>query len=145
MRCACRRGILRIVGPEPTSVEADMLKCLILFPLMMLGAVLAMGLALPLLAVFPVLLAAGTVILPIVLAFSLIWLCLRLFAGLIVGIGAVLLCALGFGALFAGGAVILALGVAMTHLLLPLLVILGIVWLIQRAARPAPVLPAPHA
>ena len=51
MRGARRRGMLRIVGPVPTTVEADMLKLLILFPLMMLGAVLAMSVALPLLAV----------------------------------------------------------------------------------------------
>ena len=133
------------VAGHVRALEADMLKLLFLFPFLILGSMLAMGLALPLLALFPVLLAAGAVIFPFVLAISLIWLFLRLFAGLIVGIGTLLLCALGFGLFFAGGAVILALGVAMTHLLLPLLLVIGLVWLIRRAARPTPVLPAPHA
>jgi hypothetical protein len=123
--------------------EAVMLKLLILFPLLMVGAVFAMGLALPLLAIFPLLLA---VVLPVILALSIVGLLLRLFAGLIVGIGALLFCAVGFGLFFAGGAVALALGLAISHLLLPLLLIAGLVWLIHRASRPAaPVLPAPHA
>jgi hypothetical protein len=122
-----------------------MLKLLILFPLLMLGAMMAMGMALPLLALFPFVLAAGAVLLPFVLLFSIFWLCVRLFAGLIVGISAVLLGALGFGLFFAGGAVMLALGLAVSHLLLPLLLLLGLVWLIRRASRPVPVLPAPHA
>jgi 4-amino-4-deoxy-L-arabinose transferase-like glycosyltransferase len=51
---------------------------------------------------------------------------------------------LGFGLLFAGGAMVLALGFALAHLLVPILLIVGIVWLIRRGSQPRPALPLQH-
>lgn len=123
-----------------------MLKLLFVFPLLLIGGTVAFGLALPLLALLPALLAIGAVVFAFGLVFAIFGLLARLAFGLLIGAGALLFCGLGFGLLFAGGAVVVALAAAMVHLLLPLLVIVGIVWLIRRSARPAPppALPAPH-
>jgi hypothetical protein len=121
-----------------------MLKLLVLFPLMLVGGALALGLLLPFVALLPVALALGVVVLVIGVAGSIFGLVLRLFAGLVVCAGVLLAATLGFGALFVGGVVIFALGAALVHLLLPLLVVVGIVWLIRRHSRPATALPAPH-
>jgi len=117
-----------------------MLKLLLLFPIMLVGGAVALGIALPLLAFLPIVLALGAV----VLVFSLFGLFLRLLAGLVMGAGVLFAGAIGFGFLFAGGAVVLALGFALAHLFLPLLLIVGLVWLIRRGSRPAAALPAPH-
>jgi hypothetical protein len=121
-----------------------MLKLLVLFPLMLVGGALALGLVLPFMALLPIAFALGAVVLALGVVGSIFGLVLRLFAGLVVGAGIVLAAALGFGALFVGGAVVFALGAAMMHLLLPVLVIVGVVWLIRRHSRPAAALPAPH-
>jgi hypothetical protein len=68
---------------------------------------------------------------------------LRLFAGFLVGAVAFFVGALGFGALLSSGAVLLIFGFALAHLLLPVLLILGVIWLIRRASRPVAALPAP--
>jgi len=114
-----------------------MLKLLILFPLMLIGGALGFAIVLPFLALLPLALAAGAGILVLVLVFSLLGLCLRLVAGVLIGAGALFAGALGFGALFVGGAVVLALGFALVHLLFPLLLIAGLIWLIRRASHPA--------
>lgn len=121
-----------------------MLKLLVLFPLMLVGGALALGLVLPFMALLPLAFALGAVVLALGVVGSIFGLVLRLFAGLVVGAGILLAATLGFGALFVGSAVVFALGAAMVHLLLPLLVIVGIVWLIRRHSRPAAALPAPH-
>jgi hypothetical protein len=121
-----------------------MLKLLVLFPLMLVGGALALGLVLPFMALLPIAFALGAVVLALGVVGSIFGLVLRLFAGLVVGAGIVLAATLGFGALFVGGAVVFALGAAMMHLLLPVLVIVGVVWLIRRHSRPAAALPAPH-
>lgn len=129
-----------------------MLKLLILMPLMLLplmlvGGALALGVALPLLALLPVLFAVGAGVLALVITFSILGLVLRVFAGLLLGAGGLVVVALGFGAFLAGGAVFLALGFALAHLLLPVLVVLACIWIIRRSARPAAplALPAPQA
>jgi len=123
-----------------------MLKLLILFPLLLVGGALALGAALPLLALLPLALAAGAAVLAFVVVFSIFGLLLRVVAGLLIGVGALFAGALGFGLLFAGGAVFLALGLAVAHLFVPLLLIVGLIWLIRRASRPAaPALAAPQA
>jgi len=121
-----------------------MLKLLVLFPLMLVGGALALGLVLPFMALLPVAFAFGAAVLALGIVGSIFGLVLRLFAALVAGAAILLAATLGFGALFVGGAVVFALGAAMMHLLLPLLVIFGIVWLIRRHSRPVPVLPAPH-
>src|ERR1700722_11235576 len=62
----------------------------------------------------------------------------RLFGALLVGIGGLMIAGVGAVALFAGGFVALLVGVAVFHLLLPILFIVGLVWLIHRASRPKP-------
>lgn len=122
-----------------------MLKLLIGLPLFLVAGAVAMALALPLLALLPVALAIGAVVLAMTIAVGVFGFVFRLFAGLLVGAGVLLFVVFGFGLWFAAGAAVLALGFALAHLLLPVLVILGVVWLIRRASRPAPALPAPHA
>ena len=53
---------------------------------------------------------------------------------------------LGLGFTVFGGVALFALGFAVAHLLLPVLLIVGLIWLIKRASQPAPppALPAAH-
>lgn len=122
-----------------------MLKLLVLFPLLLVGGVVALGAALPLLALLPLALAAGAAVLAFTIVFSIFGLLLRVVAGVLIGASVLFAGALGFGLLFAGGAVVLALGAAMMHLLVPVLLIVGLVWLIRRASRTPAALPAPPA
>ncbi|MGH8123418.1 MAG: hypothetical protein ACREPT_11685 [Rudaea sp.] len=108
-----------------------MLKFLILFPLALVGCAIGAALLLPLLALAPLLLLLA-------LAIALPLLILRVLLGLILGIGGLIVGALGIGLAIAGAMLVLALGVVTAHLLLPVLLILGLVWLIRRAAKPAP-------
>ena len=118
-----------------------MLKLLLLFPLMLVGGALALGLALPFLALLPVVFALCAV----VVVFALFGFFVRLFVGLVIGAGVLFAGAIGFGFLFAGGAVVLALGFALVHLLLPLLVIAALIWVIRRHSQPPTALPSPPA
>lgn len=123
-----------------------MFKLLFVFPLMLVAGVLLLA-GLPLLfALLPVLLAVGAGIFAIVVVFAMIGLLFRVFAGLLVGVGGLLVIGLGLGFTVAGGIALLALGFAVAHLLLPVLLIVGLVWLIKRASHPAapPALPAAH-
>jgi len=128
----------------PTVAEEVMLKLLVLFPLMLVGGALVMGLALPLLALLPLALALGAGVLALVVVFAVFGLVLRVFAGLLIGAGVLVTAGLGFGLLFAGGAMVIALGFALAHLLVPILLIVGIVWLIRRGSQPRPALPLQH-
>jgi len=121
-------------------------KLLILFPLMLVaGALVLAGVPL-LLALLPVLLAVGAGIFAIVLVFAVLGLFFRLFAGLLIGVGGLLVVGLGLGFTVFGGLALFAFGFAMLHLLLPVLLIVGLIWLIKRASHPAPprALPAAH-
>ena len=120
-----------------------MLKLLFVFPLLLVSGVLVFAGMLPFLAFLPVLLAVGAGLFAVTLALAVLGLVLRVFAALFVGAGGLLVVALGFGFVFAGGVALLALGFALMHLLLPLLFIVGLIWLIRRASQPAPVLPPP--
>src|SRR5512135_669434 len=127
-------------------MEAAVFKLLFVFPLMLVAGVLLLA-GLPLLfALLPVLLAVGAGIFAIVVVFAMIGLLFRVFAGLLVGVGGLLVIGLGLGFTVAGGIALLALGFAVAHLLLPVLLIVGLVWLIKRASHPAapPALPAAH-
>jgi len=121
-----------------------MLKLLILFPLLLAGGALALGLVLPLFALLPLVLAIGAGVVAIGLIFAVFGLVLRVFLAVVVGAGALFAGALGFGFLLAGGAAVLAIGFALAHLLLPLLLIAGLIWLIRRHSHPVPALPAPR-
>jgi hypothetical protein len=121
-------------------------KLLLVFPLMLVaGALVFAGVPL-LLALLPVLLAAGAGIFAIMLVFAVLGLFFRLFAGLLIGVGGLLVVGLGLGFAVAGGLALLALGFAVLHLLLPVLLIVGLIWLIKRTSQPAPppALPAAH-
>lgn len=121
-----------------------MLKLLIGLPLLLVAFAMTLGIALPLLALLPALLALGGVVFAVVIVFGALGLVLRLVAAIVVGAGGLLVVALGLGFVFAGGVVVLALGSILVHLLLPLLIIAGLIWLIRRASRPVPpALPAP--
>lgn len=120
-----------------------MLKLLILFPLLLAGGAIALGVVVPLFALLPLLLAVGAGVIAIGIVFAVFGLLLRVFLGLLIGAGALFAGVLGFGFLVAGGAAVLAIGVAMTHLLFPLLLIAGLIWLVRRHPRPTPALPAP--
>lgn len=123
-----------------------MFKLLFVFPLMLVaGALVLAGVPL-LLALLPILLAVGAGVFAIVLVFAVLGLFFRLFAGLLIGVGGLLVVGLGLGFAVAGGLAFLALGFAIAHLLLPVLFIVGLIWLIKRASQPAapPALPAPQ-
>jgi hypothetical protein len=123
-----------------------MLKLLFVFPLILIAGLVGFGMILPLLALLPLALAFGGVVLALVIGFGIFGIVLRLVAGLLVGVSTLFVCALGFGFVVAGGAIVLALGVFVGHLLLPLLVVAAVIWLIRRHARPvAPVLRPPAA
>lgn len=107
-----------------------MFKFLILLPFVLCAGVAGFALLLPLLAVVPLLLAIG-------LAVALPLLILRVLFAVFCGLGHLFVGLIGFAVMFAALAVMFVIGF---HLLLPLLFIAGIVWLIRRAARPAPLL-----
>jgi len=111
-----------------------MLKLVFVLPMLVFGAMLfGLGAAL-----FVPLLVLGACIAAVGLAVGVFAVVLRLCAAVFVGLGGLLIVGLGFGVLFAMGGGLVALGFALAHLLLPLLIIVGLVWLIQRASRPAP-------
>jgi hypothetical protein len=121
-------------------------KLLLLFPLMLVAGTLVLA-GVPLLfALLPVVLAVGAGIFAIMLVFAVLGLFFRLFAGLLIGVGGLLVVGLGLGFAVFGGVALFALGFAVAHLLLPILLIVGLVWLIKRASQPAPpaALPAAH-
>ncbi len=123
-----------------------MFKLLLLFPLMLVAGTLVLA-GVPLLfALLPVVLAVGAGIFAIMLVFAVLGLFFRLFAGLLIGVGGLLVVGLGLGFAVFGGVALFALGFAVAHLLLPILLIVGLVWLIKRASQPAPpaALPAAH-
>jgi hypothetical protein len=118
-------------------------KLLLLFPLMLVAGTLVLA-GVPLLfALLPVVLAVGAGIFAIMLVFAVLGLFFRLFAGLLIGVGGLLVVGLGLGFAVFGGVALFALGFAVAHLLLPILLIVGLVWLIKRASQPA-ALPAAH-
>ena len=120
-----------------------MLKLLIVLPMVFVGMLLLGAGTLvfvPLLALLPVLLAVGA----LVFVIGIFGFLLRLMFALFVGAGAVVLGGIGLVAAFAGGAVMLVFGVLFAHLLIPLLVIAGIVWLIHRAGRHSAAPPIAH-
>ncbi|HET7065348.1 MAG TPA: hypothetical protein VFI49_13840 [Rudaea sp.] len=123
-----------------------MLKLLLVFPLMFVAGILLLA-GVPLLfALLPVLLAVGAGVFAIVVVFAVLGLLFRLFAGLLIGVGGLLVVGLGLGFALTGGFALFALGFAVLHLLLPVLLIVGLIWLIKRASQPAPppALPAAH-
>ena len=115
-----------------------MFKLLIVLPMLLIGmTLLGAGalLFLPLLAVFPTMLAVGAVMFAFVFAMSIFAFVLRLVCALIVGVGALAIGGVGLAFLLAGGAAVVGISLLFAHLLLPLLIVGGIVWLMHRAAR----------
>ncbi len=108
-----------------------MFKFLILFPFALCAGVFGFALMLPLLAILPLLLAIG-------LAVALPLLILRVLLAVFCGLGHLFIGLISVAAVFAGFALLVVVGVVGFHLLLPLLLLAGLVWLIRRAARPAP-------
>jgi hypothetical protein len=124
-----------------------MLKLLIVLPMLLLGmALLGAGalVFLPLIAVFPIVLAMGAVMFAFVFAMGIVAFVFRLIGALIVGAGALAVGGIGLAFVLAGGAAVLGITLVFAHLLLPLLVIAGIVWLIQRAEKPPSAPPIAH-
>ncbi len=68
----------------------------------------------------------------------LLLLILRVLIGVTWAIGHVFVGVLGLGLAFVGGAFLLVFGLLAVHLLLPILLLVGLIWLLRRAARPAP-------
>lgn len=90
------------------------------------------------LLVVPAAVGFGAAIFSIALAIAILAVIVRLAAALVVGIGGLILGAIGFACIMACGAFVLVFGIALSHLLVPLLLICALVWLIRRASRPAP-------
>jgi hypothetical protein len=114
-----------------------MFKLLIVFPVLVVASiVLGVGAFafLPLLVVFPVLLGVG-------LAIGAVFLALRIVAFVVIGVGGLLLAGAGVIALVVAGALAVAIAAVFAHLLVPILLIAGIVWLIHRSAKPAQIAP----
>jgi len=124
-----------------------MLKLLIVLPMVLIGmALLGVGalVFVPLLAVLPVVLAVGAVMFAFVFAMGLFAFVLRLVCALVVGVGALAVGGIGLGLVLAGGAVVVGVSLLFAHLLLPILFIVGIVWLIHRAGKPPAGPPIAH-
>jgi hypothetical protein len=122
-------------------MENIMFKLLIVMPMLFAGFIaLSVGglVLLPLLALLPGLLALFAGMFAVALALAMVVFFVRLAAAIFIGVGGLVVGVFGFAFLFAGGAIVLALGVALVHLLLPLLLIFGLIWLIRRSARTAP-------
>ncbi len=118
-----------------------MFKLLIVLPMLFAGFIaLSIGglVLLPLLVLLPGLLALLAGVFALALGLAVVVLIVRILAAVMIGVGGLVIGAVGFAFLLAGGAIVLALGVALTHLLLPLLLIFGLIWLIRRSARTAP-------
>jgi hypothetical protein len=79
-------------------------------------------------ALLPALLAIGAVVLAFSLAFHIIGFVFRLFGFLLLALVAIPL-------MLAVGGLALALGIAMLHLALPILVVVGVIWLIAHHHR----------
>jgi hypothetical protein len=143
---AIGQGALYLQRRSVREVEAAVFKLFFVFPLMLVVGVLVLAGVPLLLALLPVLLAVGAGVLAIVVVFVVLGVFFRLFAGLLIGVGGLLVVGLGLGFAVAGGLALLALGFAIVHLLLPVLLIVGLIWLIKRASQPAapPALPAAH-
>ena len=88
-------------------------------------------------ALLPALLAIGAVVLALSLAFHVIGFVVRLLGFLLVAVIAIPL------ALAVGG-VALAFGIAMLHLALPLIVVVGVIWLIAHHHKSQQALPRPN-
>ncbi|HEX5122907.1 MAG TPA: hypothetical protein VFV97_06640 [Rhodanobacteraceae bacterium] len=85
-------------------------------------------------ALLPAMIAIGAVVLAFSLAFHVIGFVFRLF-------GFVLLAVVAIPLMLAVGGFALALGIAMLHLALPLIVVVGVIWLIahhHRSQQPLP-------
>lgn len=108
-----------------------MFKLLILFPIMFVVGAVGLALLVPLLAVAPLLLVIG-------LAIALPVLILRILLAVFCGLGHLFAGLIGAAAILVGMSLFLVVGIIGAHLLLPLLLLAGLVWLIRRAARPAP-------
>jgi hypothetical protein len=118
-------------------MEPAMLKFLILLPLLALAGAACTLLLLPLLAVVPVLVALALgIAIPLVI--------LRVLASVIFGVGGLFLGIMGVTAAIVAGAVLLAIAAIAAHLLLPVLLIAGLIWLLRRNARAAPLLRLEH-
>lgn len=116
-----------------------MLKLLIVLPMVLVGMMLLGVGALvfvPLLAVLPVILAVGAVMFAFMFAMGIFAFVLRLVCALFVGVGALAIGGIGLGLFLASGAIFVGVSLLFAHLLLPILVIAGIVWLIHRAGKP---------
>jgi hypothetical protein len=98
-------------------------------------------------AILAVVIACGIALLPALVVLGVIGLAVWLIVGTL-GIvfrliGWVLLVVLAAPLLIAGFAVAFALGIAVLHLALPVLLVIGVIWLIARHHRPlAPTLPS---
>ena len=110
-----------------------MLKLLLVFPVLVVASIVlgAGALAfLPLLVLVPVMLAVG-------LTIGALFVALRLVLFVVVAIGGVALAGAGLVSIVVGGAFALAVMALIAHLFIPILLIVAIVWLIHRSAKPA--------
>jgi hypothetical protein len=108
-----------------------MLKFLILFPFVIFAGAIGCALLVPLIAIVPLLLVVGV-------AIALPLLILRVLFAVFFGLGHLFVGLLGAAAMLVGLGFFLVVGVIGLHLLFPLLLLAGLIWLIRRSAHPAP-------
>jgi hypothetical protein len=84
------------------------------------------------------------VVFALVIVVSVFGFLLRLMGALIIGVGAVAVGGAGLFVALAGGAVVIGFALILAHVLLPILVIAGIVWLIHRSGKPPAAPPIAH-
>jgi hypothetical protein len=126
-----------VTGIYRLGWNTAMLKFLILLPLICIAASIGGALLLPLLALAPLLIAlALAIVLPVLI--------LRVVIGLVFGLGGLVFGLVGVALALAAAAVALAFGIVLIHLALPVLFVVGLIWLIRRASRPAPLLLEHH-
>ena len=116
-----------------------MLKLLIVLPMLVIGMALLGASALvflPLLALLPIVLAIGAVMFAFVFAHGNLRGCVPPGVRADRRRGSIGDRRHRSALLLAGGAAVFGFGLLFAHLLLPLLVVVGVVWLIRRAAKP---------
>ncbi|HZP66956.1 MAG TPA: hypothetical protein VFB32_11665 [Rudaea sp.] len=124
-----------------------MLKSLILLPMMLVAGFIACAVAgalfLPLLALVPGLIALCAGLFAVVAAIAIFVFVVRLVAAVLIGVGGLMIGLFALLFFFAGGGILLfALGAAIAHLVVPVLLICGLVWLIRHASKTPPRAPA---
>ena len=115
-----------------------MIKALFLLPLLFFAGIACLiggALLLPFVALLPLVLAIGAGVFALTLVFAVFGVIFRVIAALMIGVGGLVFGVFGLGMLAVGGVAVFAIGAVFLHLLLPVLLIAGVIWLIHHFSK----------